>query len=90
MNSFSVGHDGSGLWRGSQLAQQSVSISAPRSQAARNSDEQHIFSSVVENDSESDSKASGGATGISKRVDVSRTSFHQERPGDVERYDMKV
>lgn len=82
MNSFSVGQDDSGLWRGSQLAQQSVSVSGPRSQAARNSDEQHIFCSAAENDSESEPKTSGGISGISKRVDVRRTSFHKDRPGE--------
>ncbi len=88
MNSFSVGQDDSGLWRGSQLAQQSVSISGPRSQAPRNSDEQHIFGG---NDSESETKTSAGVSGISKRVDVSRTSFHQDRPPpDGTGFDMKA
>lgn len=87
MNSFSVSQDDSGLWRGSQLAQQSVSISGPRSQR-RHSDEQHIFGG---NDSESETKTSAGMSGISKRIDVSRTSFHQDRPPpDGAVYDFKA
>ncbi|KAJ3498114.1 hypothetical protein NLG97_g1375 [Lecanicillium saksenae] len=68
-----------GLWQGSNLAQQSVFISGPGTQAGRNSDEQHIFFEISR-DSESDLEGKFPASGgISKKVEVVRTSVHQDR-----------
>ncbi|KAJ6783045.1 hypothetical protein PWT90_01867 [Aphanocladium album] len=69
----------SGLWRGSNLAQQSVFISGPGTQGSRNSDEQHIcFELSRDSESDLDGKIPMNG-GISKKVEVVRTSVHQDR-----------
>ncbi|TQV96671.1 hypothetical protein V2A60_002944 [Cordyceps javanica] len=69
-----------GLWQGSNLAQQSVSISGPGTQAGRRSDEQHIVSDVpTDSDSRLDGKVPVAARGISKTVELVRTSIYQDR-----------
>ncbi|KAM0248121.1 hypothetical protein ACHAQJ_009591 [Trichoderma viride] len=63
-----------GMWRGGGHSRQVVSISGPEAVKGRKSDELYIIDDVVkENDSGSETQ---GAHGISKTVDVVRTSFH--------------
>lgn len=80
LSDLSTGRQDASLWRGSNLAQQSVFISGPKSQTGRRSDEQHIFLDMLrDSDSEPDGKTPPAAKGISKRVEVVRTSIHQDR-----------
>ncbi|OAA69092.1 hypothetical protein ISF_03467 [Cordyceps fumosorosea ARSEF 2679] len=75
--------DGGGLWCGSNLAQQSVVISGPGTPAGRRSEEQHpphfFFDVSRDSDSEADGKTPAVMRGISKTVEVVRTSVHQDR-----------
>ncbi|KAM5341226.1 hypothetical protein ACJ41O_015335 [Fusarium nematophilum] len=70
-----------GFWRGATRSHQVTSISGPEAIMRRKSDERHIITteSLKESDldSELDSHGSAGR-GISKRVEVVRTSFHEE------------
>ncbi|KAF4467253.1 integral membrane [Fusarium albosuccineum] len=67
-----------GFWRGTTRSHQVVSVSGPEA-VPRKSDERHIITESMKGsdvDSELDSRGSG--RGISKRVDVIRTSFHED------------
>ncbi|PTB62326.1 putative PTH11-typeG-protein-coupled receptor [Trichoderma citrinoviride] len=67
-----------GMWRPVGHTRQVVSISGPQSPGERKSDEQFFMNDVLkENDSGSDTQV---FLGISKTVDVVRTSFHMD-PG---------
>jgi hypothetical protein len=74
-----------GLWRGPPRGIQTTSVSGPdKSYAERKSDEQYIFTpdstKGSDRDRDSDSDTPGGykLRGISKRVEVVRTSFHED------------
>lgn len=74
-----------GLWRGPPTARQTTSVSGPgKSHADRKSDEQYIFTtdspkgSDRDRDSDLDSPGAYKLHGISKRVELVRTSFHEE------------
>ncbi|KAH8716012.1 hypothetical protein HC256_004799 [Beauveria bassiana] len=69
-----------GLWRGTNLAQQSVFISGPGTQAGRRSDECCIFSNISRDSNSDDGKLPEITGGISKKVEVTRTSIHLQ-PG---------
>ncbi|PQK12406.1 hypothetical protein BB8028_0003g10230 [Beauveria bassiana] len=69
-----------GLWRGTNLAQQSVFISGPGTQAGRRSDECCIFSNISRDSNSDDGKSPEITGGISKKVEVTRTSIHLQ-PG---------
>jgi hypothetical protein len=63
-----------GMWRGGGHSRQVVSVSGPEAVTGRRSDELHIIDDgVKESDSGSETH---GTQGISKTVDVVRTSFH--------------
>lgn len=80
LSDFSTAPPVSGLWRGSNLAQLSVFISGPESNASRHSDEDHIVFDVArDSDSELDGKMPIITRGISKTVEVTRTSVHQDQ-----------
>ncbi|PNP56596.1 hypothetical protein THARTR1_03292 [Trichoderma harzianum] len=66
-----------GMWRGGGHSRQVVSISGPEAGLGRKSDELHIIDDgLKDNDSGSDT---AGVRGISKTVDVVRTSYHMDR-----------
>ncbi|OIW24705.1 integral membrane protein [Coniochaeta ligniaria NRRL 30616] len=74
-----------GLWRGPPKGRQTTSVSGPeKANLERKSDEQYIFTtestkgSERDRDSDLDSPGSYKLGGISKRVDLVRTSFHEE------------
>ena len=68
-----------GFWRGPAKSQQVRTISGPESSTDRKSDEQHIIAASTKgSDSEPESRGSFGMGGIVKRVDLVRTSFHQD------------
>ncbi|KAB5566123.1 integral membrane protein [Coniochaeta sp. 2T2.1] len=74
-----------GLWRGPVKSRQNTSVSGPeKMNLERKSDEQYIFTndstkgSDRDRDSDLDSPATYKMGGISKRVELVRTSFHEE------------
>ncbi|KAK2684928.1 hypothetical protein QWA68_016188 [Fusarium oxysporum] len=68
-----------GFWRGATRSHQVVSVSGPETATERKSDERHIITeSVKGSDVESELDSCGSGRGISKRVEVIRTSFHEE------------
>ncbi|KAL7951348.1 putative PTH11-typeG-protein-coupled receptor [Trichoderma barbatum] len=65
-----------GMWRGGGHSRQVVSVSGPETGMGRKSDELYIIDDALkDNDSGSDAP---GSHGISKTVDVVRTSFHMD------------
>ncbi|KAK7413377.1 hypothetical protein QQX98_007754 [Neonectria punicea] len=70
-----------GFWRGTAKSHQVVSVSGPETTTSRKSDERHIITESLKGsdmDSEVESHGSTGRQGISKRVEVVRTSFHEQ------------
>lgn len=70
-----------GFWRGATRSHQVVSVSGPETTTSRKSDERHIITESLKGsdlDSEVDSHGSTGLRGISKRVELVRTSFHEQ------------
>ncbi|KAH7155981.1 hypothetical protein EDB81DRAFT_944525 [Dactylonectria macrodidyma] len=71
-----------GLWRGPTRAQRIVSVSGPEVITERKSDERHIIAESIKGsdvDSEPGGNAANTRAGISKRVEVVRTSFYEDR-----------
>ncbi|KAH7122027.1 hypothetical protein B0J13DRAFT_599213 [Dactylonectria estremocensis] len=71
-----------GLWRGPTRAQRIVSVSGPEVTTERKSDERHIIAESIKGsdvDSEPGGNAANARAGISKRVEVVRTSFYEDR-----------
>ncbi|KAF7555921.1 hypothetical protein G7Z17_g1790 [Cylindrodendrum hubeiense] len=68
-----------GLWRGATKNEQLVSVSGPEPGTGRKSDERHIVAeSLRDSDPDSDLDSHPVNQGrISKRVEVTRTSFHE-------------
>lgn len=64
------------MWRGGGHSRQVVSISGPEAPIGRKSDELYMIDDTKDSDSGSDTQ---GAHGISKTVNVVRTSFHMDR-----------
>ncbi|KAL7932572.1 putative PTH11-typeG-protein-coupled receptor [Trichoderma chlorosporum] len=78
LSNLSVQASHPGMWRGGGHSRQVVSVSGPEGGTGRKSDELYIIEDASkDNDSGSDSPA---VHGISKTVDVVRTSFHMDRP----------
>ncbi|KAH6974392.1 hypothetical protein BKA56DRAFT_675831 [Ilyonectria sp. MPI-CAGE-AT-0026] len=73
-----------GFWRGATRNEQLVSITGPESSPERKSDERHIVAESLKGsdlDSDIDSPATTsnrGMKGISKRIEVTRISFHED------------
>ncbi|KAK5995385.1 hypothetical protein PT974_03789 [Cladobotryum mycophilum] len=65
-----------GMWRGSMQASRSVYITGPGSPGRKGSDEQNIFLDFKTGPGR-DSPSLAGQHGISKTIDLVRTSFHQ-------------
>ncbi|CAM1503312.1 Fc.00g080880.m01.CDS01 [Cosmosporella sp. VM-42] len=70
-----------GFWRGATKSHQAVSITGPKMARERTSDEQHIVTQSSKGSNTDGELSSRGSTinhGISKRVELVRTSFHEE------------